>query len=127
MLREGESMNSLNSILLEGNLTDGPISTHSSEKTPICRFTVESYRYYKAGDVFEKEVSRFEVETWAGLAQKCTLELAEGRGVRVVGRLKQYQDGIKIIAEHVEFKPVKEMPPEIEYAEQLKNSGLTPS
>ena len=56
------------------------------------------------------------METWSKLADACRDHLAKGRGVRVVGRLKQDrwtdQEGknrsrIKIVAEHVEFKPFK--------------------
>ena len=55
------------------------------------------------------------METWAKLAEVCAEQLEKGRGVRVVGRLKQdrWQDQegnprskVKIVAEHVEFKPV---------------------
>jgi single-strand DNA-binding protein len=59
-------------------------------------------------------VSFFEVETWAKLAENCNNLGRKGRGVRVVGRLKQERwtgnDGkqhskIAIVAEHVEFRP----------------------
>ncbi len=61
-----------------------------------------------------QEVSFFEVTTWSRLAEVCGEYLKKGRGVRVVGRLKQDrwtdQEGkphsrVHIIAEHVEFKP----------------------
>jgi len=73
-----------------------------------------SNRYYKLESGFEKEVSFFEVETWARLAEVCYAKGKKGRGVRVVGRLKQDRwndpDGklrskICIVAEHVEFRP----------------------
>jgi single-strand DNA-binding protein len=62
----------------------------------------------------QKEVSFFDVSTWAWLAEVCGEYLKKGRGVRVVGRLKQDRwtdpDGkphsrVEIVAEHVEFKP----------------------
>ena len=62
----------------------------------------------------QKEVSFYEVSTWTRLAEVCGEYLKKGRGVRVVGRLKQDRwtdaDGkphsrIFIVAEHVEFKP----------------------
>jgi single-strand DNA-binding protein len=104
-------MNSLNSVLLEGNLTDRPVEIRNG----VCVFTVESYRYFKVGDDVEKEVSYFNVETWG---VRCARELDKGRGVRVVGRLKQSLvdfegktiSEIKIIAEHVEFKPQFDSP-----------------
>ncbi len=108
-------MNSLNSILIEGNLTRDPEFNHTPKGTSVCGFGVASNRFYKQDDEYQKEVSFFEVETWAKLAESCEEHLVKGRGVRVVGRLKQdrWQDQegnprsrVKIVAEHVEFKPV---------------------
>ncbi len=107
-------MNQLNSILLEGNLVKDPEVKATPKGTSVCDFAVASNRFYKQGEEMEKEVSFFEVETWAALAQRCGSVLKKGRGVRVVGRLKQDRwtgnDGrvyskVKIVAEHVEFKP----------------------
>jgi len=107
-------MNSLNSILLEGNVTRAPDAKSTAKGTTVCNFGVASNRYFHLGDAMQKETSFFEVETWSGLAEKCSTELTKGRGVRVVGRLKQERwvdaEGkkrsiIKIVAEHVEFKP----------------------
>ena len=108
-------MNSLNSILIEGNLTRDPELKSTPKGTPVCSFAVASNRFYKQDQEYQKEVSFFDVETWAKLAESCAEYLEKGRGVRVVGRLKQDrwqdQDGnprskVKIVAEHVEFKPV---------------------
>ena len=74
-----------------------------------------SYRFFKQNDELQKEVSYFDIESWAATAQTCGSTLTKGRGVRVVGRLKQDRwndengapkSRIKIVAEHVEFKPV---------------------
>jgi single-strand DNA-binding protein len=60
------------------------------------------------------KVSFFEVTTWSRLAEVCGESLLKGRGVRVVGRLKQdrwtspegqARSKVSIVAEHVEFKP----------------------
>ncbi len=37
----------------------------------------------------QKEVSFFDVSTWARLAEVCGEYLKKGRGVRIVGRLRQ--------------------------------------
>ncbi len=106
-------MNSLNSILLEGNLIADP---NLSKKKGVffCKFSIVSNQYYKRGDEYEKGVSYFEIQTWAKLAEICAEYLKKGRSVRIVGRLKQDRwkgnDGkskskIYIIADHVEFKP----------------------
>ncbi len=108
-------MNSLNSILVEGNLTRDPELKKTPKGTSVCAFSVASNRYFRQDDETQNEVSFFNVETWAGLAETCMEHLQKGRGVRVVGRLKQDRwadqegknhDRVKIIAEHVEFKPV---------------------
>jgi single-strand DNA-binding protein len=107
-------MNQLNSILLEGNLVRDPMTKTTSKGTPLCAFAVASNRYFRQGSDTEKEVSFFDVEAWSNLAEKCGQYLKKGRGVRVVGRLKQERwtgtDGkayakVKIVADHVEFKP----------------------
>jgi single-strand DNA-binding protein len=78
--------------------------------------TLASNRYYKqdSSSGYEKEVSFFDVETWSKLAQACYERGKKGRGIRVVGRLKQSRwndtDGksrsrVSIVAEHVEFRP----------------------
>ena len=108
-------MNSLNSILVEGNLTRDPELKKTPKGTSVCSFSLASNRFFRQDDETQKEVSFFNVESWAGLADICMEHLNKGRGVRVVGRLKQDrwvdQDGknhdrVKIVAEHVEFKPL---------------------
>jgi len=107
-------MNNLNSILIEGNLVRDPLLRSTPKGTQVCSMSLASNRYYKQDSGYEKEVSFFEVETWARLAESCYSKGRKGRGVRVVGRLKQDRwngsDGkphsrITIVAEHVEFRP----------------------
>ena len=107
-------MNNLNSILIEGNLVRDPELSYTPKGTAVCKFSVGCNRSWKQDDEFQKEVSFFDVSTWARLAEVCGEYLKKGRGVRVVGRLKQDRwtdpDGkphsrIFIVAEHVEFKP----------------------
>jgi single-strand DNA-binding protein len=107
-------MNNLNSILLEGNLVRNPEIKYTPQGTPLCKFCIASNRFYKQNNEFQKEVSYFNITTWSKLAQTCNERLKKGRGVRVVGRLKQdrwedpegkIKSAIHIIANHVEFKP----------------------
>lgn len=107
-------MNNLNSILIEGNLVRDPELSYTPKGTAVCKFAVACNRSYKQDDEFQKEVSYFDVSAWTRLAEVCGEYLKKGRGVRVVGRLKQDRwtdaDGkahsrVWIIAEHVEFKP----------------------
>jgi single-strand DNA-binding protein len=107
-------MNNLNSILIEGNLTKDPQLSSTPKGTQICTFPIASNRYYNHDSGMEKETSFFQVETWSRLAEACYNKGKKGRGVRVVGRLKQErwtgsdgkpQSRVTIVAEHVEFRP----------------------
>jgi single-strand DNA-binding protein len=109
-------MNHLNSILVEGNLVRDPNFRSTPSGNQVCDFTVATNRNYKIADQkYENEVSYFDVEAWARLGSACAQNLKKGRGVRVVGRLKQDRwtdtegkshSRVKIVAEHVEFKPM---------------------
>lgn len=107
-------MNNLNSIILEGNLTKDPELDKTPKGIPVCHFTVASNRYYKNEGERREEVGFFDVEVWSRLAETCGEYLSKGRGVRVVGRLKQDRwtnnegsprSRIRIVGEHVEFRP----------------------
>jgi single-strand DNA-binding protein len=107
-------MNNLNSILIEGNLVRDPLFRTTLKGTSLCTFTLASNRFFKQDSGLEKEVGVFDVETWSKLAENCNNLGHKGRGVRVVGRLKQERwngsDGkahsrVAIVAEHVEFRP----------------------
>lgn len=107
-------MNNLNSILIEGNLVRDPELSYTPKGVAVCKFAVACNRQWKQDDEVQKEVSYFDVTTWTRLAEVCGEYLKKGRGVRVVGRLKQDRwtdaDGkgrskVLIMAEHVEFKP----------------------
>ena len=107
-------LNNLNSILIEGNLVRDPELKYSPKGSAVCTFALASNRFFKQDDETQKEVSYFDVTTWARLAEVCGEYLKKGRGVRVVGRLKQdrwtnpegqARSKVEIVAEHVEFKP----------------------
>jgi single-strand DNA-binding protein len=106
-------MNNLNSILIEGNLVRDPLFRSTPKGVPLCTFSLASNRFFKQDSGMEKEVSFFDVEAWGKLAEHCYNLGHKGRGVRVVGRLKQDRwtgsDGknhsrVTIVAEHVEFR-----------------------
>ena len=107
-------MNNLNSILIEGNLVRDPLFRTTPKGTPLCTFSLASNRFFRQDSGLEKEVSFFDVETWSKLAEACYSKGHKGRGVRVVGRLKQERwndpegksrSRVTIVAEHVEFRP----------------------
>ena len=110
-------MNQLNSLILEGNLVKDAVLAEPAPGFKKCNFSVGVNRFYKNKkneDV--NEVSFFEVEAYGKMAEYCETKAKKGRGVRVVGRLKQDtwkdSDGksfskVYVVAEHIEYKPVK--------------------
>lgn len=109
-------MNQLNSLILEGYLAKDPVMYEPTANFKVCKFTLGVNRFYKnKNDEGVNEVSYFEVEAYDKSAEICCKIAKKGRGVRVVGRLKQDvwkdKDGknaskIIVIAEHIEYKPV---------------------
>ena len=127
-------MNSLNSVLLEGNLTRDPELKYTPKGTAVCSFSIASNRYFKQEEEYQQEVSYFDVTSWSHLAEVCSEYLKKGRGVRVVGRLKQDRwndpegngrSKVYVVAEHVEFKPERkkeEVPAQAEGSEETEEA-----
>jgi len=108
-------MNSLNSIILEGNIVQEPVLRETAKGTAVCTFSIMCTRTYRQDEGFEKEVSFFNIDVWGKQAELTAKNGTKGRGVRVVGRLKQSRwvdseeknrSKITVVAEHIEFKPV---------------------
>ncbi len=111
-------MNALNSIIIEGNVVRKPTlrETPNGKKVSILPIAVNHFYRDSAGkDV--SEVGYYDVESWGDkFTERITKFSLQGRGVRVVGRLKQdrWKDEngknhskVYIVAEHVDFKPMK--------------------
>ena len=110
-------MNQLNSLILEGNLVRDAVLSEPAPGFKKCNFTMGVNRFYKNRkneDV--NEASFFDVEAYGNMADYCSEKAKKGRGVRVVGRLKQdtWKDNsgktasrIYVVAEHIEYKPMK--------------------
>ena len=110
-------MNQLNSLILEGNLVKDAVLSEPAPGFKKCIFTMGVSRYYKNRkneDV--NEASFFDVEAYNQVAEWCGKKATKGRGVRVVGRLKQdtWKDDsgktasrVYVDAEHIEYKPMK--------------------
>jgi len=103
-------MNDLNSVLIEGKITEAPHTTADNR----CMFFMLSVR--REDDVINGGTKRIEslirVEVKLNrLAQACIENLPIGRGLRIIGRLEgetfTASDGpehteLRVIAEHVE-------------------------
>jgi len=116
-------MNNLNTVLVEGFMTGAPEFKTTQKGTEVCTFTIESHRYYvkEPGCDATHEVSRFNIEIWSNEPNMKDVDYigrarekgTKKRGVRIVGRLKQYSwqdlqgkthEKVVIVAEHVEFR-----------------------
>lgn len=109
-------MNQLNSIILEGNLVRDAVLSEPVPGFKVSKFTIAVNRFYKNhnGDGAE-EVSYFDVEAYGNMAEYSEKKAKKGRGIRVVGRLKQstwkdendkFNSKTFVVAEHLEYKPV---------------------
>ena len=107
-------MNPLNHYQVEGNITKDPELKQPRGGRTVCNFTMSSSRYYNGSTGSEKEVSYLDVEVWGRLGESVYAQGRKGRGIRVVGRLRQDRwqgdDGknhsrLIIVAEHIEYKP----------------------
>lgn len=106
-------MNSLNQIILEGNVCRQPELRQSASGTNVCVIPIAVNRSYKnvRGENTE-EVSFFDITSFGKTAEVCAKYATIGRHVRIVGRLKQDRwknlegksmSRVNIIAEHVEL------------------------
>lgn len=100
-------MNDLNSVLIEGEVTDGPVGDITFADDMACEFTIMAKGSVR-GPIVES-ISFFDVFVEDRLAQVCAETLSKGSKLRVVGKLKQVrthsQSRVVIVAEHVEIKP----------------------
>lgn len=108
-------MNALNQVILEGNVVRAATRKETPTGRYVCTLPIAVNRTYKAvsGDTVN-EVGYYDIQAWGD--KFCDLIESQGfkgRGVRIVGRLKQdrwtSKDGkatskIYIVAEHVDFK-----------------------
>lgn len=109
-------MNNINCLIVEGNITQNVDFKTTTHGYPVCRIPIAVNHVYKKAntDEYVDEVSYFDIETFGKLAEICAKFSEKGRGVSVVGRIKQNrwksddgknQSRVTIIAEKVEFKP----------------------
>ena len=83
-------MNQLNSLIIEGNVVRTPELKEPKDGFKVCTIPLAVNRFYRnaKGDGVN-EVSFFDVETFGKMAEICYKKCGKGRGLRVVGRLRQ--------------------------------------
>ena len=104
-------MNQLNSVLLEGNLTEDPKKIEISNGT-LVKFTIASNRYYRDKNNESKTETLFiPVQCWGTFGETIMPHVQKGSAVRVVGRLRlskwtskdgSPRESIEIVAQHLE-------------------------
>lgn len=111
-------MNNLNTVMMEGTLTRDPQREDRTPEFSMCKLAVANNRYFYSGreQKWVKDSSYFYVYVYGPVAEACLKYLKKGRGIRVVGRLKQqswkgndgfWRERVYLIAEHIEFQPEK--------------------
>lgn len=123
-------MNQLNSLIVEGNIVKDATLSEPVKDFKVCKFSIAVNRWHKtANGEGESEVSYFDVETFGKMAELCQKQGTRGRGIRVVGRLKQdrwtdntdkQKSRVYVVAEHVEFKPKLNQDLSSKSAEEIK-------
>ena len=113
LLFNGVIMNHLNSIILEGNVARKAELSEPTTGFIVCKFPIAVNRKTKTPDGEQhEEVSFFDVEADGKTAESCSKYCDKGKGIRVVGRLKQnrWEDNnskhskVLVVAEHIEYK-----------------------
>lgn len=110
----------LNQIVIAGNLTKDPDLLSLPGGKTKCEFAIAANRGFKdAGGQRKEEVSFFDVECWGKTAEVAAKYLHKGRGVVVVGTIRQHRweapnnggmrSKVYIVADNVQFMgPPKE-------------------
>lgn len=102
-------MNSLNSLILEGKLLEPEVIEMDGNK--VLRFFIKTERFYINKDNERvQETSRLICEGYGVFTEeKFMKNMIQGRGIRIVGRLKRYKTEVPytcVVCEHIEFKPI---------------------
>jgi single-stranded DNA-binding protein len=105
--------NMLNSILIEGNVTDTP-TENIIDKLQYCCFKIKSFHVSYDNTKSCNVITTIIKIICAGkLAEMCFQYIKPGTCIRVVGRLvndvNDVNDSIVVFAENIEAKPIKEI------------------
>lgn len=124
-------MNNLNTVMMEGTLTRDPQRDDRTPEFSMCRLAIANNRYFYGKEKkWTKDSSYFYVYVYGPVAEACLKYLRKGRGIRVVGRLKQqswkggdgfWRERVYIIAEHIEFQPERKTDDNPEVEPEKKN------
>ena len=98
-------MNMLNNLSLEGTITKDVELTETENGNAVAKSAMASSRYFKTEEGEEKEeVTTIDFVCFGKMAENLARISKTKRNVRIVGRLKNQDDKIIIVAEHIEYK-----------------------
>lgn len=106
-------MNHLNSLILEGTISDDFQTLEAPAGIEGITFPISVERSYTDNAKEQhKEVSVFEIRAYGSMAEYAKQKCQVGKGIRVVGRLKQVRyevagkeySKVVAVAEHIEYK-----------------------
>lgn len=108
----------MNQVLVEGNVVRESVIRETPRGTKVCTVPIATNYYYRdANGETQKDVAFFDVEAWGeSFCAKIVGMAKKGRGLRVVGRLKQDRwknsegkniSKTYIVAEHIDFQFLK--------------------
>ena len=111
-------MNAINQIIIEGNVVRSPEVKTLPKGTKGSTLPIAVNHVYKdESGKFVTDTGYYNVEAWGEkFSDRVSTFGVQGRGVRVIGRLKQNRwkdengknhERVLIVAEHVDFKPFK--------------------
>lgn len=112
-------MNHLNSYMVEGIVTKYTDPTVSPRGLSQFSFTIASLRSFKEDGHLIEDASFFPVDVFGALAETEAKTISTGAFVRVIGRMRQVRyrgesgrlvSEIRVIGEHVEHHPSKNLP-----------------
>ncbi|NLZ68210.1 MAG: single-stranded DNA-binding protein [Spirochaetales bacterium] len=121
-------MNHLNSILLEGVVTNDPkVVLTSALGNSLVKFSVANDRFYYDKDHNLQSTTLFiGIQAWGRLGEQTQSFIEKGMLVRVVGRLRPIKfkrkdeslvDTFEIVAQHIEYKKRRAKKEEVEEKE----------
>lgn len=102
-------MSDLNYIVLTGILKNNPVHMYRTDGNCVCTLEIENNRCTEKPDKSgtDMRTTSIRIKALGTVAEACCKVLTAGRGIRVVGCIESDDTGLYVMAEHIEFQPVK--------------------
>ena len=80
--------NSVNKVILVGNLGKDPELSYTQSGTPRCKFSIATTNRYKSGEEWKEDTEWTNVVVWGATGGACAKFLKKGSKVYLEGRLQ---------------------------------------